>query len=217
MSSHTNLHSAFHCFDMQMMLKKATALCGGERVYVFGERWGGQQSSCRVTATKIQPQAQTAISTPYLSIGYSHHLPYRFLLSSRNSAQKSHNQTPYGASVNSLTPPRTAHSTRSSSAYSQKGLPPHGRLTNPSPTPHQHVPDELTKAGRPWDHTRANALAHTKDRSKQTDITTCHFGRYGDADFSFSLFSFSLFFPALSPSLSLYSLIIRHLVTSRPW
>lgn len=115
------------------------------------------------------------LPSPYLTIGYALKNPTIGL--------------PVGR-AQTLAPPRTAHSTRSSSAYSQKGPAPHRHLTNPSPTPHQRVPGEPTKAGRPWDHT------HTKRRSKQTDITTCHFGSYGDAD---SLFSCSL---SLSPSLS---------------
>ncbi|CAM4531115.1 unnamed protein product [Leuciscus chuanchicus] len=48
MSSHTNLHSAFHCFDMQMRLKKATALRGGAKrvcVCVWRATGGGTRPS----------------------------------------------------------------------------------------------------------------------------------------------------------------------------
>lgn len=77
MSSHTNLHSAFHCFDMQMRLKKAKALRGGaKRVYVFGERREGV-SNHHVLSVAWKYSLKLMLPFPlfprsYLSIGSSH-------------------------------------------------------------------------------------------------------------------------------------------------
>ncbi len=158
MSSHTNLHSAFHCFDMQMRLKKARALRGGRSTHTglcvcLERREGVSNHHVLSVAWKYSLE----LILPFLLFPMQGRIFPSLLPIPPRTASHTHtqkilqsveHQTPYRASVNTAGPPRAQHAPLIC-IFTKRPAATRGHQTNPSPKPHQHVPAALTKGHTP--------------------------------------------------------------------